>query len=51
MVIREGVPWPVYHKRAGGLTGIGIAQIRRDATVFSLELVDGVKGVCQGRYR
>src|SRR5437879_11851602 len=29
------------------MTGIGVAQVRRDATVLSLELLDHVKGVPQ----
>src|ERR1035437_7633479 len=33
---------------AGGLAAIGVAQVRRDAAVLSLELLDRVKGRALG---
>src|SRR5690242_15669321 len=44
MVIGICIPRPVDLERAGGLAAIGVAQVRRDAAVLSLELLDGVKG-------
>src|SRR2546426_5219359 len=40
-------PRPVDLQRTGGLSLGGIAQVTSDATVFSLELLDCVKRVCQ----
>src|SRR2546422_10825334 len=47
MVIGVRIPRPVELERAGRLAGIGVAQVRRDAAVLSLELLDRVKGVVQ----
>ena len=47
MVIGIGIPRPVDLERAGRLAGIGVAQVRVDAAVLSLELLDRVKGVVQ----
>jgi hypothetical protein len=44
MVIGMGIPGTVYLERAAGLTGIGIAQVGRDAAVLVPELLDGVEG-------
>src|SRR5438105_10067800 len=43
MVIAIGIPRPVDLERAGGLTAIGVAHVREDAAVFSLELFDRIK--------
>src|SRR5215831_18017466 len=52
MVVGVCIPRPVDLERAGGLAVIGIAQVRRDAAVLSLELLDRVKGAaCQGGNR
>src|SRR5215469_308286 len=32
-------------KGPGGVAAIGVAQVRRDAAIFSLELLDRVKGI------
>ena len=44
LVVGVGVPGPVDLERAGGLAAVGIAQVRRDAAVLSLELLDRVEG-------
>src|SRR5271155_1273264 len=49
MVIGVCIPRPVDLKRAGGLAGIGVAQVRRNAAVLSLELLDRVKGTAAGQ--
>ena len=43
MVVGIGIPRPVDLERAGGLAAIGVAQVRRDAAVLSLELLDRVE--------
>ena len=43
MVVGICIPRPVDLERAGGLAGIGVAQVRRDAAILSLELRDRVK--------
>src|SRR6516225_6435610 len=43
MIVSIGIPRPVDLERAGGLATIGIAQVREDATVLSLELLDGIE--------
>src|SRR5215510_11660086 len=43
MVIGIGIPRPIDLERAGGLTTIGVAHVREDAAVFSLELFDRIK--------
>src|ERR1700686_3085955 len=43
MVIGISIPRPVDLERAGGLAAIGVAQVREDAAVLSLELLDRVK--------
>jgi site-specific DNA recombinase len=45
LVIGIGFPWPVDLDGAGGLAAGGVAQVRRDAAVLSLELLDRGKGV------
>src|SRR4051812_2451305 len=45
VVIGVCVPRPVDIEWAGGLPSIGVAQVRRDAPVLALELLDRVKGV------
>ena len=44
MVVGVGIPRPVDLERAGGLAAIGVAQVRRDAAVLALELLDRVEG-------
>ena len=48
MVVGIGIPRPVDLERAGGLAAVGVAQVRRDAAVLSLELLDRVEGVGEG---
>src|SRR5437867_5009661 len=43
MVIGIGIPGPIDLERAGGLAAIGVAHVREDAAVFSLELLDCIK--------
>src|SRR5262245_49308804 len=43
MVIGIGIPRPIDLERAGGLTAVGVAHVREDAAVFSLELFDRIK--------
>src|SRR5678815_3749067 len=43
MVIGIGIPRPVDLERAGGLAAIGIAHVRENAAVFSLELLDRIE--------
>ena len=43
LVVGVGVPWPVDLERAGGLAAVGVAQVRRDAAVLVLELLDRVE--------
>src|SRR2546422_7358842 len=43
MVIGIGIPRPIDLERAGGLAAIGVAHIREDAAVLSLELLDRIK--------
>jgi len=45
MVIGICIPRPFDLERAGGLAAVGVAQVRRDAAVLSLELLDRVKGI------
>jgi hypothetical protein len=45
MVIGIGIPRPVDLERAGGLATVGVAQVRRDAAVLSLELPIASKGL------
>src|SRR5882724_5784468 len=52
LVVGVCVPGPVDLQRAGGLAGVGVAQVRRDAAVLALELLPGVEGVVlEGRER
>src|SRR5205823_411055 len=44
LVVGVGIPRPVDLDRAGGLARGGIAQVRRDAAILSLELRNGVEG-------
>src|SRR6266581_2017662 len=48
LVVGVGIPRPVDLDRAGGLSAGGVAQIRRDAAILSLELFDRVKGRVAG---
>src|SRR5712664_1323417 len=48
MVIGVCIPGTVELERAGGLAGMGVAQVRRDAAVLCLELLDRVKGRTAG---
>ena len=43
LVVGVGVPGPVDLERAGGLAAVGVAQVRRDAAVLALELLDRVE--------
>src|SRR5262245_30268254 len=45
MVIGISIPGSVDLERAGGLTAIGVAQVREDTAVLSLELPYRVKGL------
>src|SRR6185436_294122 len=49
MVIGIRIPRRLDLERAGGLPAVGVAQVRRDAAVLSLELLDRVEGTaaCQ----
>src|SRR6202790_3161655 len=38
-----GLPWPGDLDRAGGLAAGGVAQVRCDAAILSLELLNGVE--------
>ena len=49
MVVGIGIPRPVDLERAGGLAGVGVAQIRRDAAVLTLELLNRVEGIAAGK--
>src|SRR5205085_11043560 len=51
LVVGIGVPRPVNLDRAGGLAAGGVAQVRRDATILSLELLDRVKWRVAGKER
>src|SRR5215467_1382524 len=44
MIIGKGIPRTVGLDRAGGFAAIGVAQVRKDAAVLSLELLDRVEG-------
>ena len=43
LVVRVGIPRPLDLERAGGLAPIGVAQVRRDAAILTLELLDRVE--------
>jgi hypothetical protein len=45
MVIGICIPRPVDLERARGVAAIGVAQVRRDEALRSLELLDRVKGL------
>jgi len=47
LVIGIGIPRPVDFERAGRLAGIGVAQVRVDAAVLALELLDRVEGAAR----
>ena len=47
LVVGIGFPRPVDLDRAGGLAAGGVAQVRRDAAVLSLEFLDGVERGCR----
>src|SRR5439155_7814092 len=49
MVIGICIPRPFDLERAGGLAAVGVAQVRRDAAVLSLELLDRVEGIAAGQ--
>src|SRR5579864_9091609 len=44
LVIGVGIPRPVDLDRAGGLAARGVAQVRGDAAILSLELLNRVEG-------
>src|SRR5665647_3250455 len=44
LVVGVGIPWTFDLERAGGLTGVGVTQVERDAAVFVPELLDRVEG-------
>ena len=46
MVVGIGIPRPLDLERAGGLAAVGVAQVRRDAAILALELLDRVEGSC-----
>ena len=43
LVVGIGVPRPVDLERARGLAAIGVAQVRRDAAVLVLELLERIE--------
>jgi hypothetical protein len=44
LVVGVGLPGPIDFDRAGRLAGDGVAQVRRDAAILPLELLDRVEG-------
>src|ERR1700720_2141265 len=48
LVIGVGFPRPVDLDRTGGLAAGGVAQVRCDAAILSLELLNGVEGRVAG---
>src|SRR5258708_24988835 len=44
LVVRVRIPRPVHLERPGRLAFNGVAQVRRDTAVLSLELLDGIEG-------
>src|SRR3984893_17664988 len=48
LVVGVGIPRPVDLDRASGLTARGVAQVRCDAAIPSLELLNGVEGRVAG---
>src|SRR4029077_9260471 len=48
LVVGVGIPRPVDLDRAGGLAARSVAQIRCDAAILSLELLNGVEGRVTG---
>src|ERR1700674_1566282 len=48
LVVGVGFPRPVDLDRAGGLAAGGVAQVRCDAAILSLELLNGVEGRVAG---
>jgi hypothetical protein len=51
MVIGVGIPRPIDLERAGGFAAIGVAQVREDAAVLSLELLDRIIRARRGSSR
>src|SRR5207249_10726725 len=49
LVVGIGLPRPLDLDRAGGLAARGVAQVRRDAAIFSLELLYPIKGRVAGK--
>ncbi len=47
VIIGVGVPGAIDLQRTGRLTGVGIAQVSRDAAVLALKLLHGVEGMCR----
>src|SRR5215467_7750455 len=43
MVVRMGIPGPIDLERPGGLATIGVAQVRENAAVLALELLDRIE--------
>src|SRR5580700_333783 len=48
LVVGVGIPRPVDLDRAGGLATGGVAQVRCDAAILSLELLNGIEGRVAG---
>src|SRR5579872_5191924 len=48
LVVGIGIPRPFDLDRASGLAGGSVAQVRRDAAILSLELLNGVEGRVTG---
>src|SRR6202171_5644411 len=48
LVVGVGLPWPVDRARPGRLAAGGVAQVRCDAAILSLELLNGVEGRVAG---
>src|SRR5439155_18449956 len=44
VVVGVGLPRPIDFNWPGGLAGRGVAQVRRDAAILSLELLDRIEG-------
>src|SRR5262249_30259190 len=49
LVVGIGFPWALDLDRAGGLAARSVAQVRRDAAILSLELLDRIKGRVAGK--
>src|SRR5262249_12914429 len=49
LVVGIRLPRPIDFNGSGGLAGGGVAQVRRDAAIFLLELLDGIEGGVAGK--